>query len=137
MYAPAYIMSLMTKPDIYKVGRLAAHSDHVCLDFMGKPLPKLSLCGKWSFEQYGSAGALCAAIASSGMPSGTVSVPGHLQLQGYGAAQQIGFDPFDDGTEQLEGILGIGVAAHRQHARCGVGGDGGRGLGPGNVQIVH
>lgn len=102
MYAPAYIMSLMTKPDIYKVGRLAAHSDHVCLDFMGKPLPKLSLCGKWSFEQYGSAGALCAAIASSGMPSGTVSVPGHLQLQGYGAPQYVNTQYPWDGRESIK-----------------------------------
>jgi beta-galactosidase len=101
MYAPAYISSLMAKPDVYKVGRLAAHSDHVCLDFAGNPLPRLSLCGEWGFEQYSSVGALCAAIASGGTLSGTVYVPGHLQLQGHGVPQYLNTQYPWDGRERI------------------------------------
>ena len=87
----------LTDPTVFQVNRLEAHSDHICYASeeelnRGKPSLRQSLDGLWRFawspcpaerpadfwrEDFDDAG------------FGTIQVPGHMELQGFGQIQYI------------------------------------------------
>jgi beta-galactosidase len=80
--------SWLSDPRIFEVNRLAAHSDHEFYEGVDTPL-KQSLNGVWQFR-YGDS-----------RETGTIEVPGHMQLQGYGKPQYCNTQYPWDGVEQL------------------------------------
>jgi len=82
-------------PEVFQVGRLPAHSDH-CFYESEETFRKndrtlfQSLNGVWKFGWYPNLAAVPAGLADWGIalqPKDTISVPGHMELQGYGQIQ--------------------------------------------------
>ena len=85
----------LTDPTVFRVGRLDAHSDHVCYASPGEMARgetslRQSLDGLWRF-----AWSKCPADRPAefwqedfdGAAFGTIQVPGHMETQGYGQLQ--------------------------------------------------
>lgn len=94
---------VIRNPEIFAIGRLKAHSDHACYrDEAGEQDGRLSLNGEWKF---------CYSENISSAPRGferegyddshwdTISVPSHIQLQGYGHPQYLNVTYPWDGVE--------------------------------------
>lgn len=90
-------LSWLTAPEIFRVNQLPAHSDHVCYASKAEAASgvsslRQSLDGAWKF---------CYAPGHAQRPAefwredfdvsgwGTIQVPGHIELQGYGQIQYI------------------------------------------------
>lgn len=90
-------LNWLTDPTVFRINRLDAHSDHVCYASFdeadrGESSLYQSLDGQWRFA-WSKAPALRPAMFwqegfdDSGF--GTIQVPGHIELQGYGRIQYI------------------------------------------------
>ncbi len=90
-------LNWLTDPTVFRVNRLDAHSDHVCYASDGEArLGRTSLCqsldGMWSFAWSPKPAARPADFWREGFDDsdfGTIRVPGHMELQGYGQIQYI------------------------------------------------
>lgn len=88
-------LSWLTNPRIFAVNRLDAHSDHVCYRTAeeaaaGHTSLRQSLDGEWRFAYSPNPAARPADFwcANADLSSfGTIRVPGHIELQGYGELQ--------------------------------------------------
>ena len=87
----------LTDPAVFQVNRLDAHSDHVCYASrqeanQGESSLRQSLDGVWRFAWSGSPAGRPADFWREGYDDsafGTIQVPGHMELQGYGQIQYI------------------------------------------------
>lgn len=87
----------LTDPTVFEVNRLQAHSDHVCYasqEELNRGVTSLrqSLDGTWKFVWSKSPENRPKDFWKPGFDNsgfGTISVPGHMELQGYGAIQYI------------------------------------------------
>ena len=85
----------LTDPTVFAVNRLDAHSDHVCYRTEeeaenGRSSLRQSLDGEWQFAYSPSPAARPAEFWREGADLsafGTIRVPGHIELQGYGELQ--------------------------------------------------
>ena len=82
-------ISYLTDPETFQVNRLSPRSDHPALDEQGEPLPALSLNGTWAFRWYTDIRQVESALFAAGELPDLVTVPGHLQLQGYDRLQYV------------------------------------------------
>ena len=95
-------LSWLTDPQVFAVNRLPAHSDH-CWTIAGRAL-RQSLNGTWRF-----AWSPCPATRPEGFwkpdadlsAFGTIQVPGHIELQGYGQIQYVNTQYPWDGRHEL------------------------------------
>jgi len=87
----------LTDPTVFRVNRLDAHSDHVCYAAQeelaqGETSLRQSLDGVWRFAWSKCPAARPADFWREGYDDscfGTIQVPGHMELQGYGQIQYI------------------------------------------------
>ncbi|MGN0976733.1 MAG: glycoside hydrolase family 2 TIM barrel-domain containing protein [Faecousia sp.] len=87
----------LTDPRVFRVNRLDAHSDHVCYASAeelarGESSLRQSLDGQWRFAWSSCPAQRPAAFWQEGFDDsafGTIQVPGHMELQGYGQIQYI------------------------------------------------
>lgn len=85
----------LTDPTVFAVNRLDAHSDHVCYRTAeeaaaGRSSLRQSLDGEWRFAYSPNPAARPADFWREGADLsafGTIRVPGHMELQGYGELQ--------------------------------------------------
>lgn len=83
-------LNWLTDPAVFQVNRLEAHSDHVCY-VEGAPL-RQSLDGQWRFVWSPRPALRPADFWREDYDLsafGTIQVPGHMELQGYGQIQYI------------------------------------------------
>ena len=94
-------LNWLTDPTVFQVNRLDAHSDHVCY-VEGAPL-RQSLDGLWRFAWSKRPADRPADFWQEDFDSsgfGTIQVPGHMELQGYGQIQYINtLYPWDGHSE--------------------------------------
>lgn len=95
------VLHLLQDPEKFSVHRLAAHSDHVCLDREGKPLGAVSLDGEWRFALFEDMETLLTAMRAGKAPEGKIRVPGHWQTQGWGRPQYVNTQYPWDGTDDI------------------------------------
>ena len=87
----------LTDPTVFRVNRLDAHSDHICFAnpeemAQGKTSLRQSLDGQWSFAWSKNPRQRPADFWQEDFDDsdfGTIQVPGHMELQGYGEIQYI------------------------------------------------
>lgn len=96
------MLSYIQDPAIFAVDRLPPHADHVTVDASGAALPCLSLDGGWGFAYAESPEVLDEALLAAGEPPDVITVPGHMQLQGFGAPQYTNVAYPWDGREALK-----------------------------------
>ena len=85
----------LTDPTVFAVNRLDAHSDHVCYRSeaeirLGGSSLRQSLDGRWRFAYSACPAARPADFYREDADLsafGTICVPGHIELQGYGQIQ--------------------------------------------------
>ncbi len=90
-------LSWLTDPSVFAVNRLDAHSDHICYapedePGIGESSFRQSLDGRWKFYYSPSPGARPGNFWQEGYDDshfGSISVPGHIELQGFGQVQYI------------------------------------------------
>lgn len=90
-------LNWLTDPTVFRVNRLDAHSDHVCYASagelaQGKTSLRQSLDGQWGFAWSKNPGQRPAGFWQADFDDsafGTISVPGHMELQGHGEIQYI------------------------------------------------
>ncbi|MCI8565943.1 MAG: beta-galactosidase [Lachnospiraceae bacterium] len=101
-------LNWLTDPTIFQVNRLAAHSDHVCYASaeeceQGETSLRQSLDGTWRFAWSKAPSCRPADFWQEGGDEsafGTIEVPGHMELQGYGQIQYINtLYPWDGHSE--------------------------------------
>ena len=88
-------LNWLTDPAVFAVNRLAAHSDHVCYRTAeeaaaGRSSLRQSLDGTWRFAYSPNPAARPADFwhpDADLSAFGTIQVPGHIELQGYGELQ--------------------------------------------------
>ena len=88
-------LSWLTDPTVFAIGRLDAHSDHVCYASAaeaaaGKTSLRQSLDGEWRFAWSRCPGCRPAEFWREDADLtgfGTIRVPGHIEMQGYGDIQ--------------------------------------------------
>ena len=83
-------LNWLTDPAVFQVNRLEAHSDHVCY-VEGAPL-RQSFDGQWRFVWSPRPALRPADFWREDYDLsafGTIQVPGHMELQGYGQIQYI------------------------------------------------
>lgn len=93
----------LTDPRVFAVGRLPAHSDHAFAAADGTALFSLCLDGRWSFAAFASPAQVDWGFLSPDFArtAAEITVPGHLQLQGFGRPQYVNTMYPWDGREQL------------------------------------
>ena len=99
----------LTNPAVFQVNRLDAHSDHMCCASAqeaarGETSLRQSLDGVWRFAWSRAPAARPAAFWREDFDDsafGTILVPGHMELQGYGQIQYINSLYPWDGHAQL------------------------------------
>ena len=99
----------LTNPAVFQVNRLDAHSDHMCCASAqeaarGETSLRQSLDGVWRFAWSRAPAARPAAFWREDFDDsafGTIPVPGHMELQGYGQIQYINSLYPWDGHAQL------------------------------------
>ncbi|MDY4581735.1 MAG: glycoside hydrolase family 2 TIM barrel-domain containing protein [Candidatus Faecousia sp.] len=87
----------LTDPEVFRVNRLDAHSDHVCYASarelaQGETSLRQSLDGQWRFAWSPCPARRPAAFWQEDFDDsafGTIQVPGHMELQGFGQIQYI------------------------------------------------
>ena len=87
----------LTAPEVFRVNRLDAHSDHICYAnqnelVRGETSLRQSLDGEWGFAWSINPVARPADFWQADFEDssfGTIQVPGHMELQGYGEVQYI------------------------------------------------
>lgn len=94
-------LHILRDPETFASNRLPAHSDHTWTDVHGKSALTLSLNGQWEFLYCPTAESVDEAIFSGATLPDTITVPGHVQLQGYGAPQYTNVAFPWDGHEAL------------------------------------
>lgn len=90
-------LSWLEDPRIFQVNRLDAHSDHVCFASVeelerGETSLRQSLDGSWRFRWSKAPAERPADFWQEGYDDsdfGSIQVPGHIELQGYGQIQYI------------------------------------------------
>ena len=90
-------LNWLTDPTVFRVNRLDAHSDHVCYASpeelaQGKTSLRQSLDGQWGFAWSKNPAQRPADFWQADYDDsafGTISVPGHMELQGHGEIQYI------------------------------------------------
>ena len=90
-------LSWLTDPTVFRVNRLDAHSDHICYASReelerGETSLRQSLDGMWRFAWSSAPSRRPADFWQEGCDDsdfGTIQVPGHMELQGYGQIQYI------------------------------------------------
>ena len=90
-------LNWLTDPTVFRVNRLDAHSDHICYAnkeeiTLGASSLRQSLDGQWSFAWSKNPRQRPADFWQEDFDDsafGTIQVPGHMELQGYGEIQYI------------------------------------------------
>lgn len=90
-------LNWLTDPTVFRVNRLDAHSDHVCYASdqelaSGETSLRQSLNGVWRFAWSKAPALRPENFWQEGYDDssfGTIQVPGHMELQGYGQIQYI------------------------------------------------
>lgn len=90
-------LNWLTDPTVFRVNRLDAHSDHICFAnpeelAQGKTSLRQSLDGQWRFAWSKNPRQRPADFWKPDFDDsafGTIQVPGHMELQGYGEIQYI------------------------------------------------
>ena len=90
-------LNWLTDPTVFQHGRLNAHSDHICYAsmeelFQGETSLRQSLDGMWRFAWSPKPASRPEDFWREdfdGSGFGTIQVPGHMELQGYGQIQYI------------------------------------------------
>ena len=90
-------LNWLTDPTVFRVNRLDAHSDHICFAnpkelAQGKTSLRQSLDGQWRFAWSKNPRRRPADFWKPDFDDsafGTIRVPGHMELQGYGEIQYI------------------------------------------------
>ncbi len=90
-------LNWLTDPEVFRVNRLDAHSDHLCYATaqemeQGTSSLYQSLDGCWKFAWSQNPSLRPEGFWQEGFDDsrfGTISVPGHIELQGYGQIQYI------------------------------------------------
>ncbi len=90
-------LNWLTDPTVFQVNRLDAHSDHVCYASdrelaSGETSLRQSLDGVWRFAWSKAPSQRPENFWQEGYDDscfGTIQVPGHMELQGYGQIQYI------------------------------------------------
>ncbi len=90
-------LNWLTDPAVFQVNRLDAHSDHVCYASeeearLGQTSLRQALDGLWRFAWSPRPAGRPADFWRAGFDDsafGTIQVPGHMELQGYGQIQYI------------------------------------------------
>ena len=77
------ILSILSDPQIFEQNRLPAHADSRFIGEDGKYLDPVSLNGQWEFACFTSPAELDISLISKGALPDKISVPGHIQMQGY------------------------------------------------------
>ncbi len=103
---------VLQNPEVFAIGRLKAHSDHKWYrDEAGEQDKRISLNGTWKF---------CYSENIAGAPKGferenyddsgwdSITVPGHIQMQGYGHPQYVNVTyPWDGIEEAIPGQVPV------------------------------
>ena len=101
-------LNWLTDPTVFRVNRLDAHSDHICFAnpeelAQGKTSLRQSLDGQWRFAWSKNPRRRPADFWKPDFDDsafGTIRVPGHMELQGYGEIQYINtLYPWDGSAE--------------------------------------
>ena len=93
---------IVRNPEIFMQNRMEAHSDHDYLPESG--LPRYLLNGSWYFawaKNYRAADRTFAQPDKDCRSWDTIRVPGHIQMQGYGAPQYVNTQYPWDGIEEI------------------------------------
>lgn len=95
--------NVIRNPEIFAIRRLKAHSDHAWYrDEAGEQDSKLSLNGNWKFRYSENIASAPKGFEREGYDDSewdTISVPGHMELQGYGHPQYLNVTYPWDGVE--------------------------------------
>jgi len=99
----------LTDPTVFQVNRLDAHSDHICYAsakelMQGETSLRQSLDGVWRFSWSKAPALRPANFWQEGYDDsafGTILVPGHMELQGFGQIQYINTPYPWDGHKEL------------------------------------
>ncbi len=95
-------LSWLSDPKVFKVNREKPHSDHICL--IGGKEYKQMLNGRWKFfysERPEDRPADFFRPGFSPADFGEITVPGHIELQGYGKPQYVNMQYPWEGKEEL------------------------------------
>ena len=96
------LLACIQDPETFALRRLPPHADHVPVDEDGRALQRLSLDGDWGFACAERPEELDEALLTSGEPPHSITVPGHMQLAGFGAPQYTNVAYPWDGKEALK-----------------------------------
>lgn len=97
-------IDVLADPSIYSINCLKAHSSHTFTDESGHSFDR-DLCGQWYFHYAATPEQAPQGFEKEDFDSSdwsTITVPGHIQLQGYGKPQYINTPYPWDGHEQIE-----------------------------------
>ena len=98
---------ILKKPEIYAQNRMEPHTDHRFFDPDGAE-PVVSLSGEWRYRWSPTVAEARRALAGFERPEtdctgwDVIRVPGHVELQGYGAPQYVNTQYPWDGSEDLQ-----------------------------------
>lgn len=95
------ILSILSDPQIFEQNRLPAHADSRFIGEDGKYLDPVSLNGQWEFACFTSPAELDISLISKGALPDKISVPGHIQMQGFDYMQYVNTQYPWDGVEKL------------------------------------
>ena len=94
----------LENPEIFKINRMKAHSDHFALPMKDDGTFRQCLDGEWAFSYSGKLEDRVLHFAGEKDDISffkTIQVPGHMELQGYGTPQYINTLYPWDGVEAL------------------------------------
>ena len=95
------IIEILENPQIFAQNRLPAHSDHRFIGEGGEYLSPLSLNGQWSFAVFKTPSELDFSLISAGELPEKITVPAHIQMQGFDYMQYVNTQYPWDGAEKL------------------------------------
>ncbi len=95
------IIKILSDPEIFNQNRLPAHADCRYVGGDGKYLQPLLLNGQWDFACFERPEDIDLSLVSSGQLPNKISVPGHIQLQGFDYMQYVNTQYPWDGIEKL------------------------------------
>lgn len=97
-----FSLSWLTDPNVFQVNRLEPHSDHKIIDEKGRDVKPLYLNGQWNFKYYDNLEEVdFSFIHDKNLCVDSITVPGHIQLQGYGKPQYVNTMYPWDGHEKI------------------------------------
>ena len=101
-----FSLDFLRNPEVFAVNRMEAVSDHDIYESpramaLGESGLRLSLDGQWKFHYSPTLAGRCREAAPDTRAWANIQVPGHIQLQGWGAPQYVNVQYPWDGHEAL------------------------------------